>query len=54
VGLINDQVVFLAENNLGEVRIANLRFLSEKFNSHLNHLLAVQLRQFEQVQVVAE
>jgi ABC-type lipoprotein export system ATPase subunit len=54
VNLLNGQAVFLAECNLNQVQRAGLTFLNEKLNSHLNHLLAAQLRRVEQVQVVAE
>ncbi len=44
VSLLNDQAVFLAESNLTEVQRAGLKFLGEKLNSHLNHLLGAQLK----------
>jgi hypothetical protein len=45
VGLMNDHAVFLSESNLGAVDRAGMKFLGEKLNSHLNHLLAAQLKQ---------
>lgn len=44
VSLMNDHVTFLAESKLGNVDRAGIRFLGEKLNSHLNHLLSVQLK----------
>lgn len=40
---LNDHAVFLAESNLSDVQRAGMRFLGEKLNSHLNHLLTAQL-----------
>lgn len=44
VGLLNEHAVFLAESGLNDVQKAGVRFLGEKLNSHLNHLLGIQLR----------
>lgn len=44
ISLMNDHAVFLAESNLSDGQRAGMRFLSEKLNSHLNHLLAAQLK----------
>lgn len=43
VGLLNEHAVFLAESGLNDVQKAGVRFLGEKLNSHLNHLLSIQL-----------
>lgn len=43
VGLLHDHAVFLAESGLNDVQKAEVRFLGEKLNSHLNHLLGIQL-----------
>lgn len=43
VSLLNEQAVFLAESSLDDVQKAGLRFVGEKLNSHLNHLLSIQL-----------
>ncbi|QVL20203.1 hypothetical protein KH389_06330 [Pseudomonas qingdaonensis] len=43
VGLLSDHALFLAENNFSDVQRAQLKFLAEKLNSHLNHLLSLQL-----------
>ena len=43
VGLLHDHAVFLAESGLNDVQKAGVRFLGEKLNSHLNHLLGIQL-----------
>lgn len=45
ISLINDHAVFLAESNLSDGQRQGMRFLGEKLNSHLNHLLAAQLKQ---------
>jgi len=44
ISLMNDHAVFLGESNLSDVQRAGMRFLGEKLNSHLNHLLAAQLK----------
>lgn len=44
VSLLNDHAVFLAESSLNDVQRAGMRFLGEKLNSHLNHLLSAQLK----------
>lgn len=44
VGLLNEHAVFLAESGFNEVQKAGVRFLGEKLNSHLNHLLSLQLK----------
>ncbi|MVF50595.1 hypothetical protein F9Z43_14975 [Pseudomonas monteilii] len=43
VCMLQDHAVFLAESGLSEDQKAGVRFLGEKLNSHLNHLLAAQL-----------
>jgi hypothetical protein len=43
VSLLNEQAVFLAESGLNGVQKAGLKFVGEKLNSHLNHLLSIQL-----------
>ena len=44
IGLLNDHATFIAESKLGAVGHGGMKFLGEKLNSHLNHLLAAQLK----------
>lgn len=47
VDLINRQAEFLAESKLDSVQRAGLKFLAEKLNTHLNHLLNIQIQRLQ-------
>lgn len=44
VELLRDHSVFLAETTMSQAHRDGIRFLGEKLNSHLNHLMAAQLK----------